>query len=1003
MVQPESSDIRKLLDMAQAQTLAFLSQHLPTVGGPNWWRAQVLDKLTMSQQKLIDEQRIVRLDGLDLAALLRVFGRNWHELAARVSLRRNGQTLVRELGDIRNQLAHVPAAGLDPEDLQQAADSTVRYLQLLGANPEEVVIAESVRDKLRRMVLGGDSSAPDPEADNPEDLGDLSSASGETTHPSSALTSEKIDVAAGVPLPWLQPGAQLTDEVRGALAGATYVGIDFGTSTSVVSIVEVNGESGSLGAVPISIRQFDRLGREIEQHLVPSCIAWVDGKLLVGSGAAELKTELTEGRDLWTSFKMLLGVDLGPQYPSTELPESKGPTTIERPRDAARVFFSTLRAGIEDYVSDKGKPGRIRYTVTVPASFEANQRNDLLQSIKDSGIPAEDCVLFDEPNAAFLSYLVGMEQKTNGRRFVDDLGGKPKKVLVFDFGAGTCDISILEVQVDQGRLTSRNLGISRFWALGGDDIDRAIAKEVLLPQLCGNDNPQDVFSSRELENLILPRLKPVAEELKVACSRYAEDKGFESVEDFSKDRIPRYATAVASFKVQGKLWELRQPHLSLAEFAAAMGPFLATEPAGAESSARSHGILEPVDSALEKVGLAPDELDMVLFIGGSSENPLVRHAVAEHVGRFVDCVAPRDMRSHVSQGAAVNSLFVHGLGYAPIRPITSEDIYVITSNGGQELVLPAGSPVPSPDINVTEFVVDRESQDLIELPFCVSRRDKLLGVVTVEPPASGTFKAGSKIRVSCKFTVDKLLAVRVSVGGGRARSASFLNPLANHELSGTDKTMLQAEQAMNVAILKGHGRPSAAAALVYAQSAKSVGQWRKAAEMFEAVEQLDPDSDHASTIDYCYAMAQDWKRSTKWSHLAYQRSPTSLTAYNHALSMDRGGNFTQFERLMDEALRHNLNYAPALCVYGHHLVGKSDQRGLEYITRAFDLLLRELRSGSLYEGDRSRLRQCARTLGKSKIIEELQQTPAVASTPDRPYSEENLVRSAGDEQRARRM
>ena len=45
---------------------------------------------------------------------------------------------------------------------------------------------------------------------------------------------------------------------------------------------------------------------------------------------------------------------------------------------------------------------------------------------------------------------------------------------------------------------------------------------------------------------------------------------------------------------------------------------------------------------------------------------------------------------------------------------------------------------------------------------------------------------------------------------------------------------------MNVAILKGNGRPSAAAALVYAQSARNSGQWRKAAEMFEAVEQLDP-------------------------------------------------------------------------------------------------------------------------------------------------------------------
>lgn len=1001
MVQPEPPDLRELLDVAQAQTLVFLAQYLPEVGGQGWWQEHVLDKLTMSQRRLVEEQHISSLDRLDLAALLRVFGRNWPELSARLALRRSGQTLVHELGDIRNQVAHAPAAGLDPEDLHRAADTTVRYLVLLGANPEDIALAENARDVFRRIAFGAESPASATNAVNTDDLGNHGSSTGEETPLPAALAVPTIEVAAGVPLPWLQPGAQLTEQAREALSDATYVGIDFGTSTSVVSIVEVDAESGALGVEPISIRQFDRLGREIDQYLIPTCIAWVDGKLLVGSGAAELKTELTEGRDLWTSFKMLLGVDLGPQYPSTELPERQGPEKIERPRDAARVFFSALRAGIEEYVAKNAKPKRIRYTVTVPASFEANQRNDLLQSIKESGIDPEDCVLFDEPNAAFLSYLVGMEQKTDGSRFVDDLAGKPKKVLVFDFGAGTCDISILEVQVDQDRLTSRNLGISRYWALGGDDIDRAIAQEYLLPQLCGNERPQDMLTSREIEKLILPRLKPIGEELKVACSRYAEDKGLNDVGEFSRDRTPRYATSVANFKLQGNLLELRKPHLSLADFAVVMKPFLSAAPAGADTSTHSHGVLEPVDSALEKVGLAPDELDMVLFIGGSSENPLVRQAVAEHVGRFVDCVAPRDMRSHVSQGAAINSFFVHGLGYAPIRPITSEDIYVITSDGGQELVLAAGSPVPSPDINVTEFVVDRDDQVLIELPFCVSRREKLLGVVTLEPPAPGAFKKGSKVRVSCKFTVDKLLSVRASISGGRVRSASILNPLANHELSGADRTMLLAEQALNVAILAGRGRPSAAAALAYARHARNAGQWRKAAEMFEAVEQLDTDSDHATTIDYCYSMAKDRKRSAKWSHVAYQRSPTPMTAFNYALAHQQGGNATQFVRLMEESLRQNPNYTPTLCVYGHHLMDKSDPRGLEYITRAFDQLLRKMNSGSLDDYDRSQLGRCARTLGKTKVLAELGRSTTESEGPDRPYSEVNLVRGVGDEQRSK--
>ena len=993
-------EVRKLLDVTQAQTLGFLSHHLPELGGQTWWKDCVLDKLTISQQRMVSELNIVALDQLDLAALLKVLARNWRELAVQAPLRRGGQTLVHELGDIRNQLAHSPAAGLELEELQRAADTVARYLQLLGASQDDIASAESLRDRLRRFVLGGAAPAEtaESEADCNDEPGEPDVIPDDSAAPPTTSPEGDDKVAEGVPLPWLQSGAQLTDEARDALASATYVGIDFGTSTSVVSVVETDDETGALCAKPIPIRQFDRAGREIDDHLIPTCIAWVDGKLLVGSGAAALKTELTEGKDVWSSFKMLLGVDLGPQYPSTGLPEGAGPATIERPADAARVFFSALRAGVEDYAKSAGKPERIRYTVTVPASFEANQRSDLVRSIRDAGIPEADCVLFDEPNAAFLSYLIGMEQKTDGTRFVDGLGGKPRKVLVFDFGAGTCDISILEVRVDKDRLTSGNISISRFWALGGDDIDRAIARNVLLPQLCGADSPNDVFTSRELDSVILPRLKPVAEELKVACSKYAEDKGLEDIESLRKDRTPRYAAAVASISLRGKSWTLTQPHMSLAEFASTMEPFLTGESNRDEVSMQSQGVLEPVASALEKAALAPEDLDMVLFIGGSSENPIVRQAIARHVGRFVDCVTPRDMRSHVSQGAAVNSFFFHGLGYTPIRPITSEDILVITRDGGQELVLRAGSSVPSSDINVTEFVVDRDDQDLIELPFCVSNRSKLLGVVTLEPSAPGPFKNGCKIRISCKITADKLLDIRVNAGGRVSRSL-IMNPLANRALSSTDKTMFQAEQALNIAILKGRGRPSAAAAITYARSAMNAGQWRKAAEMFEAAEQLKPDNDHAASIDYCYANAREWNRSEKWSRIAYQRSATALTAYNYALSNDRNGNQTQFERTMEESLRHDPSYTPALCAFGHHLVDKSDSRGIDFVTRAFDLLSRELRMGSLDDGDRARLRRCARTLGETKVLEKLDQLSASTDKPSRQYGEENLVRGISDKNR----
>ena len=171
----------------------------------------------------------------------------------------------------------------------------------------------------------------------------------------SAASKAALDVAKGVPLPWLLPGAKLSDEARNALGSATYVGIDFGTSTSVVSVVEVNEESGALGATPISIRQFDRLGKEIDGDLIPTCIAWVDGRLLVGTGAAELKTELTEGKDLWTSFKMLLGVDLGASV--SEHQASKEPRFNDNraPRGCRARILQRAQGGYRGLRQPRGK------------------------------------------------------------------------------------------------------------------------------------------------------------------------------------------------------------------------------------------------------------------------------------------------------------------------------------------------------------------------------------------------------------------------------------------------------------------------------------------------------------------------------------------------------------------------------------------------------------------------------------------------------------------------
>ena len=111
--------------------------------------------------------------------------------------------------------------------------------------------------------------------------------------------------------------------------------------------------------------------------------------------------------------------------------------------------------------------------------------------------------LLDEPVAAFIDYLVSHQASID----------KPSKLVVFDFGGGTCDIAVFKV--DPEPMTIAALSVSRYHRLGGSDIDAAIVHQILIPQLIERNGVQlnDVtFSDRKLR--LEPALLGIAETLK---------------------------------------------------------------------------------------------------------------------------------------------------------------------------------------------------------------------------------------------------------------------------------------------------------------------------------------------------------------------------------------------------------------------------------------------------------------------------------------------------------
>ena len=126
------------------------------------------------------------------------------------------------------------------------------------------------------------------------------------------------------------------------VTNATYVGIDFGTSTTVVSIAsKINGEN-LIKTLPIKLTQILEDGTIYQSEKLPSVIAWYNGKLLVGEGASNLKYTLTKGKNIWFSFKMEIGEDLGAKYYNSEV-SSLESVNIRNPKDCVRVFFMYLK------------------------------------------------------------------------------------------------------------------------------------------------------------------------------------------------------------------------------------------------------------------------------------------------------------------------------------------------------------------------------------------------------------------------------------------------------------------------------------------------------------------------------------------------------------------------------------------------------------------------------------------------------------------------------------
>ena len=327
------------------------------------------------------------------------------------------------------------------------------------------------------------------------------------------------------------------------------IGIDLGTTNSCVAVLE-NGE-------PQIIANNEGM------RTTPSVVAFTKGgERIVGEPAK--RQAVTNADNTVISIKTHMGTDYKVNI------EGKSYT----PQEISAIILQKLKADAESYLGQPVKEA----VITVPAYFTDAQR----QATKDAGRIAglEVKRIINEPTAAALAY--GMDKLD-----------QDKKILVFDLGGGTFDVSILEI----GDGTFEVLATAGNNKLGGDDFDK-----VIIDYLAEEFKKAEGVDLRE-DNMALQRLKEAAEKAKKELSSTMS----------SNINLP-FITATASGPKHMNI------DLSRAKF----------------DELTHHLVektMEPTKRALADAGLSVSEIDDVLLVGGSTRIPAVQEAVKKFIGR----------------------------------------------------------------------------------------------------------------------------------------------------------------------------------------------------------------------------------------------------------------------------------------------------------------------------------------------------------------------------------
>ncbi len=491
---------------------------------------------------------------------------------------------------------------------------------------------------------------------------------------------------------------------------AKTIGIDLGTTNSCVAVIE--------GGEPVVIANAEGA------RTTPSVVAFsANGERMVGQVAKRQAITNPQGtvasikREMGTDYKVTIG--------------DKAYT----PQEISAMILQKLKTDAEAYLGDKVTQA----VITVPAYFTDAQRQATKDAGKIAGLDVKRII--NEPTAAALSY--GIDKETD------------QKVMVYDLGGGTFDVSIIEMG-DGVQEVLATAGNNR---LGGDDFDQRIIDWIV------QSYNTEAGINLANDNLAMQRLKEAAEKAKIELSGVT-----------STDINLPYITADAT----------GPKHLNMTLTRAKFNELTAD---------LVEKTIIPVRQALKDSGLQIGEIDKVLMVGGSSRIPAVQEAVKSLIGKepFKGINPDECVAIGAALQAGVLGGEVEGLLLLDVTPLS---LGVETMGGVMTKIIDRNTTIPTKKSQIFSTAADNQTQveiNVLQGEREFARDNKQLGLFAL----TGIAPAPRGIpQIEVTFDIDANGIVNVSakdLGTGKEQNIT-ISSSTNMSKDDIDKAVKEAEQ-----------------------------------------------------------------------------------------------------------------------------------------------------------------------------------------------------------------